>query len=105
MAAERVHKERFAVLAQDALDGFNTGRQGLGSGIPRPLPLSAGACTLCTACSCPDAPCRHPDRALVSMEAAGLMVSEACETAGLPYYHGPGTISYTSCILLCTFAN
>lgn len=34
------------------------------------------------------------------MEAAGLMVSEACETAGLPYYHGPGTISYTSCILL-----
>ena len=46
------------------------------------------------------APCRHPDRALVSMEAAGLMVSEACETAGLPYYHGPGTISYTSCILL-----
>ena len=100
MAAERVHKERFAVLAQDALDGFNTGRQGLGSGIPRPLPLSVGACTLCTTCSCPDAPCRHPDRALVSMEAAGLMVSEACETAGLPYYHGPGTISYTSCILL-----
>ena len=41
-----------------------------------------------------------PAHALVSMEAAVLMVSEACEAAGLPYYHGLGTISYTSCILL-----
>lgn len=100
MATERVHKERFAALAQDTLDAFDAGERRLGPGIPRPLPLSAGACTLCPACSCPDTPCRHPDRALVSMEAAGLMVSEACEAAGLPYHHGLGTISYTSCILL-----
>ena len=31
MAAERVHKERFKALAQDALDGFDTGRQGQGT--------------------------------------------------------------------------
>jgi hypothetical protein len=34
------------------------------------------------------------------MEAYGLLVSDVCQKAGLPYYYGKQTITYTSCILL-----
>lgn len=61
--------------------------------------LSAGTCTLCKQCTYPDAPCRFPDKRLVSMEAAGLVVSEVCTKAGIPYNHGPQTIAYSGCVL------
>jgi len=35
-----------------------------------------------------------------SMEAMGLLVSEVCEAAGLPYYYGPNTLTYTGAVLL-----
>lgn len=63
------------------------------------MTLSAGTCTLCQACTYPDAPCRFPDKRLVSMEAAGLVVSEVCTQAGIPYNHGPQTIAYSGCVL------
>lgn len=65
-----------------------------------PLFLAAGTCTLCPVCTYPDAPCRFPGSAFVSLEAAGLVVSEVCESANIPYYHGKGTIAYTSCVLV-----
>ena len=61
--------------------------------------LSAGTCTLCAECTYPDAPCRFPDKRLVSMEAAGLVVSEVCTQAGIPYNHGPQTIAFSGCVL------
>ena len=61
--------------------------------------LSAGTCTLCKECTYPDAPCRFPDKRLVSMEAAGLVVSEVCGLAVIPYNHGPQTIAYSGCVL------
>ena len=61
--------------------------------------LSAGTCTLCKQCTCPDEPCRFPDKRLVSMEAAGLVVSEVCTQAGIPYNHGPLTMTYSGCVL------
>ena len=63
------------------------------------LPMGMGSCTLCPDCTWPDAPCRHPDLAYPSMEAYGLFVSRVCERSGMAYYHGPRTITYTSCIL------
>lgn len=63
------------------------------------MTLSAGTCTLCEKCTYPDAPCRFPDKRLVSMEAAGLVVSEVCTMAGIPYNHGPLTIAYSGCVL------
>ena len=63
------------------------------------MTLTAGACTLCATCTYPDEPCRFPDRRLVSMEAAGLVVSEVCELAAVPYNHGPLTITYSGCVL------
>ncbi|MBQ3105984.1 MAG: DUF2284 domain-containing protein [Eggerthellaceae bacterium] len=62
--------------------------------------LGSGACTLCSECSYPDEPCRFPDLRLVSMEAAGLVVSEVCVSAGIPYNHGQNSIAYTGCVLV-----
>lgn len=63
------------------------------------LPMSAGGCSRCQPCSYPDAPCRFPELASPSMEAYGLVVSDVCKASGIPYYYGPNTITYTSCIL------
>ncbi|MCR5136209.1 MAG: DUF2284 domain-containing protein [Oscillospiraceae bacterium] len=88
-AAERLHKAHFMTLARQArllcLDC---------------LPLSAGSCTVCRSCSYPDRPCRFPKRMLSSMEAYGLLVSEVCTQAGLRYYYGPKTLTYSSCVLI-----
>ena len=61
--AEHVHKRRFASFSQKIRTDLN---------LPDALPLSVGTCTLCPSCSCPDAPCRYPERAFNSMEAAGF---------------------------------
>ena len=55
--------------------------------------------TRCKPCAYPE-PCRFPGRRLVSMEAAGLLVTDACNAAGVPYNHGRLTIAYTGCALL-----
>ncbi|MDR1853062.1 MAG: DUF2284 domain-containing protein [Propionibacteriaceae bacterium] len=67
---------------------------------PKAIALGNGACDLCKTCTYPSKPCRRPTRAIQSMESFGLVVSEACEAANLPYYYGPNTITYTGCYLL-----
>lgn len=62
--------------------------------------LAVGGCELCETCTCPDEPCRHPDLILPSMEAIGIVVSEACVACGIPYNHGPNTISFTGAVLV-----
>ncbi|KLU59793.1 hypothetical protein CEB3_c39270 [Peptococcaceae bacterium CEB3] len=64
------------------------------------LALGAGGCTICETCSYPDEPCRFPDRAVTSMEASGLWVSDVCEKNGVEYNYGPNRMAYTSCILV-----
>lgn len=63
------------------------------------LPMSAGTCTICKECTYPDAPCRFPGKATPSMEAYGLVVSDCCLAAGLQYYYGPQTMTFSACIL------
>jgi predicted metal-binding protein len=64
------------------------------------LLLGSGACKVCETCSCPGSPCRFPEKMIVSMEAMGLLVSEVCRAAGLPYYYGPNTLTYSGCLLM-----
>lgn len=90
MEAQETHKERIYSLIDALYDA------GLGA---RAMVLSAGTCEVCGTCTYPDAPCRFPDKQLVSMEAAGLYVSEVCTQAGIPYNHGRNTIAYSSCVL------
>ncbi len=87
--AQKRHKDRFQTLARQAR-----------LLVPDCLPLSAGTCTVCRSCTYPDRPCRFPKRRLSSMEAYGLLVSDVCKLASLPYYYGRGTLTYSSCILL-----
>ena len=62
--------------------------------------LGAGACKECESCTYPGAPCRFPEKMTVSMEAMGLVVSDVCTAAGLPYYYGPNTMTFVGCVLL-----
>ena len=65
---------------------------------PEALCLSAGTCRICSPCAYPE-PCRFPERALSSMEAYGLFVTQVCKDNGIPYYHGEKTIAYFACVL------
>jgi predicted metal-binding protein len=86
---EQEHKKRFQDLAAM-----------LGDSYPGILAPSAGSCNLCESCTYPGAPCRFPDKALSSMEANGLWVSEVCEKNGVPYNYGSNKMAFTSCILV-----
>lgn len=90
METEQIHKKRFNRLVTEL-------RKDTAIQI---LPLSAGTCTLCPTCTCPDEPCRMPGIAFSSMEACGLNVSEVCAQSNIPYYYGKLTITYTSCVLI-----
>ena len=63
------------------------------------LPMTAGTCTKCKKCTCPDEPCRFPKEAFTSMEAYGLIVSDVCTSAGVKYNYGTKTITFTTCVL------
>lgn len=57
----------------------------------------AGGCSLCgDACTYPDAPCRHPDRARRSMEACGMEVTTLAKDCGIHYMNGENTVTYFS---------
>lgn len=88
-ALGRVHKERFYRLVEAVRREY-----------PGCLPMGAGGCSLCEECTYPDAPCRYPDKAIPSMEAHGLMVSQVCEDSGVEYHYGRRTMTYTCCVLV-----
>lgn len=89
-AAGELHKRRFDTLSRQAK--LLTGGEC--------LPMGAGSCTLCRECTYPARPCRYPERVHPSMEACGLLVADVCALAGLEYYRGPGSITYSACILM-----
>lgn len=89
METERLQKQRFSRLLDSLRPHF-----------PTMLPMGSGGCSICKVCTCPNEPCRFPEKAYPSMEAYGLFVSDVCKQSDLPYYYGPQTITYTACILL-----
>ena len=65
------------------------------------LLLGAGACGGCNTCArVSGEPCRHPGRAVVSLEAAGVKVVELAKKSGLPYLNGSNTVTYFGLLLL-----
>lgn len=89
METSDLHKERIPKFVSDVREI-----------VPDCLVLAAGACTICSECSYPDAECRFPNRSFVSMEASGLVVSDTCTAAGIPYNHGSDHIAYVSCVVI-----
>ena len=66
---------------------------------PNALSLGAGGCRVCRRCAYPEA-CRFPEKAMSSMEAYCIFVTQVCWDAGTAYHHGEQTITYTACILI-----
>lgn len=91
MEGEKRHKRHFEALTEQLKTRFGAGSV---------LPMGAGTCRRCARCTYPHAPCRFPEKQIISMEAYGLLVSQVCRSCGIAYYHGPGTLSYVSCIFL-----
>ena len=89
METEKLHKEHFREMLDQLRKEY-----------PDMLPLGAGSCCQCKTCTYPDAPCRFPEKQISSMESYGMLVTEVCKANQMEYYHGPGTIAYTSCFLL-----
>lgn len=67
---------------------------------PDMLALGSGGCNTCKECTYPDAPCRFPEKMVYSMEGFGLLVSKVCTDCGIPYNHGPHTLTYSACFIL-----
>jgi predicted metal-binding protein len=64
------------------------------------LLLGSGCCKICEKCSYPESPCNYPEKMIVPVEAMGIVVSDLCEANNILYYYGPGTLTYTGCLLL-----
>ena len=67
--------------------------------LPGAMIMGASACMGCKQCTYPDAPCRFPDKLSHPMEGLGMIVSDVCKANGVKYYYGPGTLTYTGCVL------
>ena len=64
------------------------------------LHLTCGGCHLCSVCARRTGePCRHQELALPSLEGNGVDVYQTARAAGLPYIHGPNTVTYFGMIL------
>ena len=66
----------------------------IGKNFENYLMLSNEGCDLCKECTYPNAPCRFPKRAMGSLEAYGIFVSELANQAGVKYNNGPNTVTY-----------
>jgi predicted metal-binding protein len=91
-AAMKLHSSRSQVMLKEIDKLLDTG--------VKVMFMGAGTgCERCAECTYPDTPCRFPESLNPSMEAGGLLVSEVCELADVPYYHGQNTVAFCSCLL------
>ncbi|MBQ8955259.1 MAG: DUF2284 domain-containing protein, partial [Clostridia bacterium] len=81
-------KKRFVQVCQRMLDAL---RPVLGENA---LHLGGGGCGLCDTCGkVTGEPCRHPDRALASLESYGMDVYNTTRSTPLKYINGANTVT------------
>ena len=61
--------------------------------------LSSESCAICTQCSYPGAPCRHPDRMFPCVESHGIVVTALAEKYGIEYQYGNNVVTWFSLLL------
>lgn len=67
---------------------------------PNSLLLGAGGCRLCPVCAKrEDKPCRFPDKALASLEAYCISVSDLAASCGMKYINGQNTVTYFGAVM------
>ena len=87
-------KKAFTQVSQRLLDAL---RPVLGD---HALHLAGGGCGLCETCAKMTAePCRHPDRALASLESYGMDVCNTTRSTPLQYINGANTVTYFGMVL------
>lgn len=87
-------KKTFSAVSQRLLDRLGPV---LGDGA---LHLSSGGCGLCEVCGkATGEPCRHPDRALASLESYGVDVYNTTRKTKLKYINGTNTVTYFGMVL------
>lgn len=62
------------------------------------MTLSSNSCAICDRCTCPDAPCRHPDMMHPCIESHGIVVSSLAEHCGMDYTLGDTVFLWFSLI-------
>lgn len=67
--------------------------------LSRFLLLSNEGCGRCETCTCPDAPCRFPEKLFPAVEGYGIYVNKLAESAGLKYINGKNTVTYFGMLL------
>ena len=68
--------------------------------ISKVLHLGAGGCGVCNTCAKRTGePCRFPEKAMPSLEAYGVNVSELAKAAGMKYINGQNTVTYFGAVL------
>ena len=81
--------QRHTALSQKVRDLFEQ------KGFQNALHLGAGGCRLCPVCGKKTGePCRYPDRAMSSLEAYGVNVSELATQCNMRYINGTNTVTY-----------
>ena len=64
------------------------------------LHLGAGGCGVCKTCAKrTDEPCRFPEKAMPSLEAYGINVSQLAKAADMKYINGQNTVTYFGAVL------
>lgn len=68
--------------------------------LSRQLHLGAGGCRVCDLCAKRTGePCRHPGKAVASLETYGVNVSKLAAAAGMKYINGQNTVTYFGAVL------
>ena len=81
-------------IARSLRDLFDDGE------IEKSLHLGAGGCGVCEACAKQTGePCRFPEKAMPSLEAYGINVSELAKASGMKYINGQNTVTYFGAVL------
>lgn len=69
-------------------------------GITHVLHLGAGGCGVCKTCAKRTGePCRFPEKAMASLEAYGINVSQLAKAADMKYINGQNTVTYFGAVL------
>jgi predicted metal-binding protein len=89
---------------EEAAKRHNNVIQGISNEVKKvlidPLILGAGACHVCDKCAKIDEhECLYPNKAIASLEAYGIAVSELAGACELKYINGENTVTYFGAIL------
>ncbi len=60
--------------------------------------LSTESCAICSRCTYPNQPCRHPERMLPCVESYGIVVTDLAEKAGITFFADYNTVVWFSAV-------